>query len=814
MLRREEALEQRELTGILTATLPIEGLQVGDILRIRATTTEKDDALAGRVQSFAPIIAAPARVDFARLLLSWPTAAEPHWKLLADGVDAKPVRKGAFTELTLTLPAPKQPDMPEDAPHRFRRPPFAELSTFTGWADVSKVMAPLYATDGAIAPGSPVAAEVAAIMKAEMTPLGRAERALELVQDKIRYLAIGMNGGNYVPQKPARTWELRYGDCKAKTLLLLSMLRAMNIEAEPVLANVGLGDLVPERLPSVGAFNHVLVRATIGGEIYWLDGTGSGSRLADIHDTPPFGYVLPVRAGGAELIKIATHANARPMIDMSLDMDESASVDLPSVFDASATVRGAPAAALTLAKAQLGEKQQREAVRGFFQNMLGETQLSQATITSDPVAGTVTLSAHGVVTTPWYTKERKIKRELDRMLDGVDFTPDRARPSWAAIPVAVDGPLGMRVRVHLRLPDGGRGYTLEGVPDLKAHLAGHDVVRTVKLTGGMVDMDERLDAVGGEIAPGDIPAERDKVATAKAQAPRLVAPEHAGRRWDIAGADPAGATQVKAMDAVFTAAIANAASDPDDATGYISRASFRNGIGDRQGAIADLGHALAIAPTVDLYLQRSGIEYELGDLAAATTDAEAARKLDPSSKAATDRLGWPRAEQGDLAGAKALLDERIALGGDDRVPFTEAKASMIGEFGDPAEAIKIYDGLIAEKPGSPSLLNARCWVKGTRAVMLDTALKDCTSAIELSSDSYAALDSRAMVWYRLGRFDDALRDLDAVLAGAPGLANSLYLRGIVLKRLHRDPDAAADLALARRLAPSVEKEYLRFGIKP
>ena len=32
ILRREESLEQRELTGILTATLPVEGLQVGDIV--------------------------------------------------------------------------------------------------------------------------------------------------------------------------------------------------------------------------------------------------------------------------------------------------------------------------------------------------------------------------------------------------------------------------------------------------------------------------------------------------------------------------------------------------------------------------------------------------------------------------------------------------------------------------------------------------------------------------------------------------------------------------------------------------------------
>src|SRR5438309_3313658 len=227
VLRREQTLEQRELTGILTATLPLEGLQVGDVVRMRLTQTSKDEALSGRIQSEIAIVAAPAQVGYAHLRVSWPASAPPKWKLHASGLTVEPVTRGGYTELSIDLPAAKQPEMPADAPPRFRHPPMLELSTFSSWADVSKVMAPLYATDGALAPGSALAAEVAAIMKADPTPLGRAERALELVQDKIRYLAVGMNGGNYVPQKPARTWEVRYGDCKAKTLLLLTLLRAM-----------------------------------------------------------------------------------------------------------------------------------------------------------------------------------------------------------------------------------------------------------------------------------------------------------------------------------------------------------------------------------------------------------------------------------------------------------------------------------------------------------------------------------------------------------------------------------------------------------
>jgi tetratricopeptide (TPR) repeat protein len=125
----------------------------------------------------------------------------------------------------------------------------------------------------------------------------------------------------------------------------------------------------------------------------------------------------------------------------------------------------------------------------------------------------------------------------------------------------------------------------------------------------------------------------------------------------------------------------------------------------------------------------------------------------------------------------------------------------------------LFDSLIADKPGSPSLMNARCWAKGTRMVMIDSALKDCTGAIELSTDTSGPLDSRAMVWYRLGKYEQALADLDAVLASTPNQAESHFMRGIVLAKSNRRPEATKEFAIARRLLPSVDKRYARYGIK-
>jgi len=124
VLRREQALEQRELTGILSAALAVEGLRVGDTLRLRMSTTSKDAALGGRSQLAVPLLAEPVRVASASYRLSWRKDEPLKWQALTGGgVDAAPRRNGDFMELPIALPLAKQPEMPDDAPIRYRRPP-------------------------------------------------------------------------------------------------------------------------------------------------------------------------------------------------------------------------------------------------------------------------------------------------------------------------------------------------------------------------------------------------------------------------------------------------------------------------------------------------------------------------------------------------------------------------------------------------------------------------------------------------------------------------------------------------------------------
>ncbi|WP_425229305.1 tetratricopeptide repeat protein [Sphingomonas sp.] len=105
-------------------------------------------------------------------------------------------------------------------------------------------------------------------------------------------------------------------------------------------------------------------------------------------------------------------------------------------------------------------------------------------------------------------------------------------------------------------------------------------------------------------------------------------------------------------------------------------------------------------------------------------------------------------------------------------------------------------------------------MKATQGVKLDTALKDCTKAIELGDSPAAALDSRALVYFKLGRLDDARADLDAALDLHPNLAASLYLRGVVRRRQGAAATGDADLDGARFFAPRIDEDYAGYGVKP
>ncbi|MEO6040574.1 MAG: DUF3857 domain-containing protein, partial [Croceibacterium sp.] len=633
VLRRERQLEQRTIDGARTATLAVPGLRVGDILRVAYSVTSSDQALKQQVQAVAPIPSAPFDAKVGRVRISWPQNAAIKWQ--ADGLPApQPLVRNGFASLELKVPLAERPDMPEDAPMRYRMPAMLQAGTFANWAEVSRVMSPLFATRGTIAPGSALAAEVARIVREQTGALPRAVAALRLVQDQVSYLANGMAGGNYIPQTPAETWEKRFGDCKAKSLLLLSMLREMGIEGEPAVVSSTMGDALPGLLPMPAVFDHVIVHSVIDGTDFWLDGTSSGASLVAAANVPDFHFALPLRDGGADLLTIAQRPEGAFDRIGKVTFDHRAGLDVPALYDGEWTLTGPAAAPFRAMIGQASQKTTDELLQNYVNATLGDNRLVDGSIAFVPETNSVRISARGLMTSAWQWERGRASRGFTLPSAGFEFHPDRSRPAWHDIPVAMPGPFADKVSLTVLLLDGAAPYVIEGPATLDQEIAHVRLHRVAALVGSRLTIEDSAGWPGGEIAVTDIAGERARAARLGSTELKLRAPSGIPRSYEAKGA--ADRKRFASIESAYQALIAK---QPDQAAVFLQRAEFRSGTLDRAGALADLDKVIALDPGAETYISRSNLRLELGQLDRALADVTSAYELYPSLRTAEAKAG-------------------------------------------------------------------------------------------------------------------------------------------------------------------------------
>lgn len=337
ILRRENQLEAASLDGILTAILRVDDLRVGDELEVGLTIRSTDPTLGANEAGLLVLAPDPAPGRF-RLGVSWDDGQEPHLKLTPD---MAAVAKRGAREVTFQFDNPAILVPPQDAPARYGWQRAVEYSDFSDWAAISRQFAILFDKSAKLDPGSPLSAEAKRIATAYSSPLERASGALKLVQQQVRYIYVGLNGGNLAPATARETWQRRYGDCKGKTALLLGLLAELGIEAEPVLvSNAGTDDGLDDRLPSPLMFDHVLVRARINGADYWLDGTLPPVAGPSLTPIMPYRWVLPLTAQGRSIEHLEWRAPDRPDEITLHEIDAREGFEQPARITHTTIVRG------------------------------------------------------------------------------------------------------------------------------------------------------------------------------------------------------------------------------------------------------------------------------------------------------------------------------------------------------------------------------------------------------------------------------------------------------------------------------------------
>ena len=363
VVQREGFLERAALNGEMTAVLQVPGLQIDDELEVAVTVQHKDPTIGDHLFGFAQLPPTGQPGAF-RIRMVMPAGGRIHWQASSDIAGLSPTIANGQAELVYELRDPHAAVIADGAPARVNVRRFIEVSDFDSWADVSRRFWPLFEKASMLSAQSPVRKEIARIAAENTDPTKRIEAALQLVQDRVRYVYIGLNGGNYTPANADQTWERRFGDCKAKTVLLLAVLRELGIRGEAVLVSSLGGDGINERLPTPGVFDHVLVRAALDGRTYWLDGTRLSDRRMD--PMPQLRWVLPLRSDGADLEHLTSIPPRLPDSIGVIEVDATKGFDQKAAVKVQQVLRGDSGLAIRSSLAVMSSEDAERALKSYW----------------------------------------------------------------------------------------------------------------------------------------------------------------------------------------------------------------------------------------------------------------------------------------------------------------------------------------------------------------------------------------------------------------------------------------------------------------
>jgi hypothetical protein len=484
VLRREDQLEAARLDGRLTAVLRIPDLRVGDELEVDFTTYSSDPSLGGKDAGLLVLAPSPSPGRY-HLGLSWDEGHRPDFKMSSD-MTAALVKAERSIDYRFDNPATLSP--PKDAPGRFQWQRVVEYTNFADWPAFSRHFASLFAKAVKLTADSPVKREASRIAAAQADPLARASAALKLVQQDVRYIYVGLNGGNLTPATAEETWQRRYGDCKAKTALLLTLLAELGIEAEPVLVNSSGGDDgFDQRLPIPQLFDHVLVRAHIAGAVYWLDGTLPPVAAPSVRPVFPVTQVLPLTAGGRGLDKLEWHPAAVPDEITLFEIDARAGFDKPAHIVSTAIVRGVKGLQQDL---QFSPVTSGQLLDAFRQQALGDTwqTIDDVKWHYDQKAQASILMISGTGTVKWDDDGAGARSTA---LPGGGFTPPERRIRASAqgqdLPFYTKPEYSCFVTT-VRLPSSTQPKQWSSKPSFDVHLFGRNYYRAWELRDGSIRM--------------------------------------------------------------------------------------------------------------------------------------------------------------------------------------------------------------------------------------------------------------------------------------------------------------------------------------
>ncbi len=228
-------------------------------------------------------------VKRATVAVTYPSSMDLRWAERGDYSVSESV-KGGMKQLTATF-AQLEPTYPEPGMVSMAQvSPAFVVTSFPSWSAIGAAYW-RRAQDKAVV--TPAVQKLADQVAGSTGGLAAARKLYDWEAQNIRYVALELGVGGYVPQSAAQVLSQSYGDCKGYVTLLEALFKAKGIDSVPVLIRAG-DDYTLLPAPTPGQFNHAILY--LPKYALFLDPT---SQYAPFGVLPLADLSKPVVLGGA-----------------------------------------------------------------------------------------------------------------------------------------------------------------------------------------------------------------------------------------------------------------------------------------------------------------------------------------------------------------------------------------------------------------------------------------------------------------------------------------------------------------------------------
>ncbi|MCJ9429545.1 DUF3857 domain-containing transglutaminase family protein [Kordiimonas marina] len=323
VLQNETDADRLMYNGEVTASYILKDIRPGDIIDYAYTIHGKNPVYFGHIGTDVGLrYSVPIAHRYVRIMM--PNDRPIRTRAYAGAAEPKVTVEGGQHVLTWDLHDVPTHSADDDEPVWYESYAGYEISDFRDWPSLGDHYTRYYHAPEKISPA--LQQVIDSIRTDHKTPVGQARAALRFVQASIRYLGMENGEGAYAPRDPSQVLDQRFGDCKDKTMLLVTILERLGIKALPALVDSRIRKHVRDRLPSAYAFDHVITRMELGGKVYWLDATKDDQigNLDNLEQAPfEAGLVIDGKASRMETIPLQ-------LADGRLNSDVTETFDLAS----------------------------------------------------------------------------------------------------------------------------------------------------------------------------------------------------------------------------------------------------------------------------------------------------------------------------------------------------------------------------------------------------------------------------------------------------------------------------------------------------